>query len=81
MSKVFKNVDWELLRAQKAVLVNIAGRSFTPTAEADLLDGLVNFLDHFMDCAAEQLGDETVFALLRQVRNEHGPAWLAKVKV
>jgi hypothetical protein len=59
MSKVFEGINWTLFREQKQKLIQLANRDIQ--GEVDLLNGLVNFLDHFMDCAAEELGESVVF--------------------
>lgn len=63
MSKVFEHIDWKLFRAQKSRLIELANDDNLATVDVELLDGLINFLDHFMDCAAEELngGSPLVF--------------------
>lgn len=48
---VFANMDWKMLRAQKSTLVELAWDDRTTVDEAEHIDGIVNFLDHFQDYA------------------------------
>lgn len=50
------DVDWRLLRKQKAALVDAAGNSESP-----FLQGLVHFLDDIQDQAALCIGETRVF--------------------
>jgi len=47
-----KNIDWELLRKQKQVLINIEGEQVV---------GVINLLDYIQDEAAKVLSESTVF--------------------
>jgi hypothetical protein len=63
--RVFQRVNWEQLRLQKECLVRVSGYNGRApqvgAEEANLLCGVVALLDHFQDCAAEGLGEKTVF--------------------
>lgn len=56
------DVDWKMLREQKAALVELRGecdrRGDARTVE---LDGLVHLLDFLQDEAAKVVGEESVF--------------------
>jgi len=51
------DLDFDLLRQQKAMLVNIAPH----TDISDEVEGLLSLIDHIQDQAAEQVGNLTVF--------------------
>ena len=64
----FENVDWILLKKQKAFLLKyqeyyrgmeIYYKGFSVIT--DLLDGLINMIDEMQDIAAEIYGVDTVF--------------------
>lgn len=58
----FVNVDWDLLREQKGLLLELIGSPVT-SKYADAADGIVNLLDFIQDEAAKQLGEEAVFGV------------------
>lgn len=58
---VFDGIDWDLFREQKNHLIEMTYDHHMPNHDMALLEGLVNFLDHFQDCAAEELGGSIVF--------------------
>lgn len=53
--QVFRMTDWECLRKQKALLVNNseAIADMFLGGDCDLIEGLICFLDHVQDAAAE----------------------------
>lgn len=55
------NVDWQLLRTQKAELVDMCAGNVLETHEVNAVDGIIHFLDHIQDQAAKVLGEEQVF--------------------
>jgi hypothetical protein len=58
------NVDWPLLRKQKATMVQMTlppRRASITDEEDEALTGVINLLDSFMDEAACALGEVTVF--------------------
>lgn len=63
------NVDWELFRKQKQLLLDfLDSDSSTDFADVwnnsegqDLMNGLMNILDYLQDQAAEELGEEAIF--------------------
>ena len=54
------NTNWRRLRRQKLTILRIleAGRVGSVLSH---LDGVIHFLDHVQDSAAEQIGEEAVF--------------------
>lgn len=60
---VLRNVDWELLRAQKEALAGLAmnERRILTVDECMCLEGILGVLDALQDQAAEVLGEECVF--------------------
>ena len=57
------NIDWDLLRKQKATLleeIQLAESGDTPDV-ADDLTGILHLIDAIQDEAAEEFGEETVF--------------------
>lgn len=60
--------NWALLRKQKAALIRaVEDKDVNEEDQKDreLLDGLVNFLDHIQDSAAEVLGEQKIFGRLK----------------
>lgn len=59
MAKFIRNMNWELLRKQKEILVNLASEKSENTclskAEQDDLDGIVHLIDAIQDWAVEEL--------------------------
>jgi hypothetical protein len=55
MHKVFRNMDWKLLRKQKAELLKII-EDIDNVKQLERLEGLIVFLDHFQDTAADEPG-------------------------
>lgn len=55
--EILKETDWELLRKQKETLIRVS--DFNDIK--DDMNGIINFLDHIQDAAAEEIGEETVF--------------------
>ncbi len=53
-----ENIDWKQLCTHKEVLVEIRTKSWDFEAEA--LSGIIHFLDHLQDLAADQIGEEKV---------------------
>jgi len=56
-------VDWELLRRQKTLLVELAGspEHVTTRRDREAIEGIINLLDHIQDETAIALGERTVF--------------------
>lgn len=52
------NVNWRLLRKQKATLTNIRAKNIE---QWDDIAGILHLLDHIQDHAAKQLGERRVF--------------------
>ena len=48
------NTDWKLLRKQKTALIK-------SNINTDVIDGLLSFVDHIQDAAADQIGEKEVF--------------------
>ncbi len=58
--------DWQLLRRQKATLVNLANRlQDAGDREHVHLDGIIPLLDAVMDAAAKVVGAGVVFGVQR----------------
>lgn len=57
------NVDWALLREQKCTLINeiTINENSEMVCTANHLNGILHFIDHVQDQAAEVIGAETVF--------------------
>lgn len=58
----FEEMDWALLRQQKAWLIGLA----LPGKEQVLADGIVALLDHIQDWAVEQGALESVIFNLKE---------------
>ena len=60
------NVNLITLRKQKALLLELAelGEKLNDAESANLIDGLIGFLDAYQDRAAKQHGDLLVFGLI-----------------
>ena len=52
------DTNWKLLRRQKALLY---GPHYAHGIKQELADGLLSFIDHIQDSAAEQIGEKAVF--------------------
>ena len=61
MAKFIRNMNWELLRKQKEILVNLAGDDRLTQEEQDALDGITYLVDAVQDWAVDEQGvDRTV---------------------
>lgn len=67
------NINWEMLRAQKEILLGMAMRVDHPPYETLALDGIINLLDAIQDEAVDSgIADEvTVFGFKSEGIN-HG---------
>ena len=56
-------IDWELLRKQKATLLDEIALALSGELPetAEHLEGICGLIDHIQDTAAETLGEEVVF--------------------
>jgi len=56
-------VDWDLLRRQKTILVELAAspQRVTTRRDREAIEGVINLLDHIQDETAIALGERTVF--------------------
>ena len=73
-NKILENIDFDLLRKQKAQLIELQYRT-TPegnpvilSKEYDALEGIINLIDEIQDLAVEELGlkEEDVFNLNKE---------------
>ena len=62
----FSNVDWLLLRKQKAWLVELSADAVVAPRTREIVEGLLGLLDKAMDDAAGYLGEETVFGFKKK---------------
>jgi hypothetical protein len=46
-------LDWKLLREQKLCLLTLAGSGHTTERECELLQGVVNLIDHIQEDAVD----------------------------
>lgn len=53
MTTLFEKINWELLRAQKNVLLLLCATDVLDPRVREHLEGLVNLVDHFQDLAVE----------------------------
>jgi hypothetical protein len=76
--QIIGTMDWELLKAQKEVLLNMQGLSPSRTEELTI-EGIINLLDAIQDAAIEEFGVDKYTALnLSQNSGEGGPIDLLK---
>jgi len=56
-------VDWDLLRRQKAILVNLAATAehVTTRRDREAVEGIIELIDHIQDETAIALGEKAVF--------------------
>lgn len=55
------NVDWKLLRKQKALLNKLAKDPALTVQQVALIDGVLGILDHVQDEAANFIDSKTIF--------------------
>ena len=48
------NLDWNLLRQQKLLLLELCNKPATTPADRDLLDGIIHLIDGIQDYAVDQ---------------------------
>jgi hypothetical protein len=68
------NLDWELVRKQKIVLLDFLDSEspedfadcWNNSSGQDLVSGVVNLIDALQDQAAEQLGEEIIFEAYKE---------------
>ncbi len=65
VQRMIHNMDWELLKAQKKVLINLQSKKSITPAEWSALEGIINFIDAEQDIATDVYGydEEKVFNL------------------
>ena len=52
--------DWALLRNQKALLLNLTSDSYElPMGDKELIDGVINFIDHVQDRGVDRAAGVT----------------------
>jgi hypothetical protein len=63
--ELIHKMDWELLKAQKKVLINLQSKKSITPAEWSALEGIINGIDAEQDIATDVFGieEETVFNL------------------
>jgi hypothetical protein len=61
------DVDWDLLDRQKQVLERFANDDIVCAWDAEMLNGIVRFIESVQNQAAQQLPVEVVFPNLRDV--------------
>lgn len=54
LDDVFRKTDWTLLREQKEYLQAMASDSDRLTAEVEMLDGVLHWIDAIQDAAVEE---------------------------
>lgn len=61
-----QKIDWELLRVQKRVIIELSAMGCFTTEDYDAFEGLLNLLDALQDYAVDEMGmkDEDVFGQL-----------------
>lgn len=67
-SKFLGTIDWPSLRQQKLTLLNIIEKVKVHPIQVEDLDGIVHFLDGFMDLSVDKYGlsEDTVFNLPKE---------------
>lgn len=65
MENPIKNIDFDLLKKQKAYLLNLSTQTNVETDEYSYISGLLNLLDSIQDYAVDELGfdEDKVFQL------------------
>lgn len=58
--EMLKNVDWNLLYAQKMTLLDIAEEQQN-VSRKEMVEGLICLINHIQDFASDKLGIEGVF--------------------
>lgn len=61
------NLDWELLRRQKAFLIELAECGEYPPEQEEMFDGIINLIDSIQDYAIinGNATEEEVFGVLK----------------